>query len=272
MPSSRQIYCWAKKVCSKKSIEQVHVLCESNYLPRDSLLDVLACAIECDPCERANWARLVDALGAVNEENAARRHNSREGRKKWWGAFRVTHWEDEFFHAPDIIAEAFSPDSFDSVLSFVESHVAIAKHLAVQSDESLSTPAPEDCLNWMWNPFEDGADVTHAHDSLADDEVLPGKTSTSSMRSQRDLLDVSANERIARHPSCEALCMKVVVASHLLGMQNQYVSDSIWWLAAKSWREARSSINQNAFADGLTWLSMYGIDTLACLRHRRSET
>ncbi len=249
---------------------------ESNYLPRDSLLDVLASAIERDPCERANWARLVDALGTVKEENAARHLHSQEGRKKWWGTLRVTHWEDDFFHAPEITVEAVKSDFVDTVSSFVISHVAKAKHLAVQPDDSLSIPAPEDCLNWMWNPSKDGAGVTHTHDSLPDDELLPGKTSTSAIHSQRDLLfDSGINERIARHPNCEALCMKIVVASHLLGIQHKYVSDSIWWLAAKLWQSSQanemivtSSNNKNSYAEGLTWLSMYRIDTSACLLQR----
>ena len=265
-PSScRQTYCWATKVCTRASIEKVILLCESNYLPRDGLIDVLASAIERDPCEREHWARLVKALGAVEEENAAL--HSEEGHK-WWGALRVTHWEDQFFYAP-FTAKAAKQTIVDIVSSFVESHVAKAERLALDPpDQALLIPAPEECLGWIWNPLEDGTDVTHNYDILIDGGLLPQKTCASSFDSQRNsLFDSVIHERLARNPSCEALCMKIVVASHLLGVRHRFVCDSIWWLAVKLWQSSQAKEvlpladrNQHPYAEGLTWLSMYGID------------
>ena len=121
-------------------------MCESKYLPRDGLIDVLASAIERNPCERKNWARLVNALGAVKEEDIA--IQSEEGHK-WWGALRVTHWGDQFFHAPESAAKAVKPDFVDIVSSIVESHVEKAKRLANPPDKALQISAPEECLGWV---------------------------------------------------------------------------------------------------------------------------
>ena len=230
------------------------------------MIDVLASAIERDPCEREHWARLVKALGAVEEESAAL-HS--EERHKWWGALRVTHWEDQFFH---FTAKAVKPKFVDIVSSVVESHVAKAERLAMNPpDKALSIPAPEECLGWIWNPLEDGTDVTHNYSKLIDGGLIPQKTSASSFDSQRNpLFDSVIHDRLARHPSCEALCMKIVVASHLLGVRHRFVYDSIWWLAVKLWRSSQANEllapadrNQNPYAEGLTWLSMYGIDASA---------
>jgi hypothetical protein len=64
--------------------------------------------------------------------------------------------------------------------------------------------------------------------------------------------------------------MKIVVASHLLGVRHRFVCDSIWWLAVKLWQSSQAKEvlppadrNQHPYAEGLTWLSMYGIDASA---------
>ena len=48
---------------------KVEQLYESNYLPRDALLNVMACAIDQDPGERENWARFVRVLGHVDNKD-----------------------------------------------------------------------------------------------------------------------------------------------------------------------------------------------------------
>lgn len=238
-------------------------MCDANFLPRDAVLDILANFVERDPCERVNWARLVNALGAVDEE---RLHCTKE-KRKWWGEHRMKHWEDQFFHAPQSATKAVKPEFIDMVSCAVETHVHLtANRLAVNlPDEALSIPSPKEYVDWIWNPHDDVTEVVNH--SFIDDLQFPAKTSTFDSQQQKDSHS-KVNERLMRHPTCEALCMKIVVASHLLGMRHNFVCNSIWRLAIKVWQSAKanevlkrgSKRRDDPYSNVLTWLSIYGIE------------
>jgi hypothetical protein len=105
--SSSQTLRWATTTCSTTCIAKVRQLCDSNYLPRDALLSVLAGAIEHNPCAIEHWEHLVLELGAIdraeNNDNCLHHEKSIESKvRRWWGTQRVVEWEDQFFHAPSV--------------------------------------------------------------------------------------------------------------------------------------------------------------------------
>ena len=255
-------------------------------MPRDALLDVLACAIEHNPCEKEKWACLVRNLGAFEsaEKYVTCRHekgtNLAEGR--WWGAHRVAEWEDQFFHAPDILdSHSFIGMSVKDVVATLlpnDFHIRRAQCVGANRFEGAPPiPDPKDCMGWIWDPLDNavGVDFDDFIDIVALPESLPA---TIKVESERDFSFVSEiEERLAFNPTCEALCMKILVARHM-GVQTHFVCDSIWWLAANLWQSTQESdyilsAANNHFADGLAWLSMHGIDLslhLQC-KLKRSE-
>ena len=251
------------------------MLCEANFLPKDAVLDILASFVERDPCERSNWSRLVNALGAVDED---RLHSTKEN-CKWWGEHRMNHWEDQFFHAPQPTTKAMKPEFIDMVSCAVETHVHLtANRLAVNPpDQAPSIPSPKECLDWIWNSHEDVTEIVNH--SFIDSLQFPDSTSTSSIDLQQQKDSHSkVHDRLVRNPTCEALCMKIVVASHLLGMRHSFVCNSIWWLAVKVWQSTqanealkRENRRHNPYTNGLAWLSIYGID-VSCYLDRRIST
>eukprot|EP00571_Detonula_confervacea_P003509 CAMPEP_0172330690 /NCGR_PEP_ID=MMETSP1058-20130122/61511_1 /TAXON_ID=83371 /ORGANISM="Detonula confervacea, Strain CCMP 353" /LENGTH=1428 /DNA_ID=CAMNT_0013047915 /DNA_START=70 /DNA_END=4356 /DNA_ORIENTATION=+ len=280
---------WANKVCSRTSITKVQKLCdESNLLPRDALLDILARAIERDPCDRKNWARLVNALGAldIKESDAQCLHaislQSLEG-CRWRGKHRVTEWEDQFFRAPKSTDKVVKPEFVRIVSDIVDSalfsnvrHVQNVQRMAANScgGEAITSHDPKDCMSWIWNPLEDTREVDYDRGAFVDDALLPMNNSTMALNSHSELLfNSEIQEQLSRNPSCEALCMKIVVACHLMGNWHPFVCNSIWWLAVKLWQSTQTTdklmpADRNTYCDGLTWLSMHGLDISVYLQCR----
>ena len=280
--SSFQTYHWAVKVCSKTSMAKVHQLCESKHLPRDALLDILACAIEHNPCERNNWFRLVKTLGAVgltrksDTECLHGKHEQSEEGQGWWGKHRVAEWEDQFFRAPKSTAKAVKPEFVRMVSAVVDPLCQNVQQIEDKSleGEAISIHDPQECMEWIWNPVEDNGGMDYDRDAFMNDVLLPANTSNIAFSSQSELLfDSEIQERLSGNPSCEALCMKIVVACHLLGAWHPFVCDSIWWLSVKLWQSTQTSdqlkpAKRNNYDDGLAWLSMHGLDISVYLQCR----
>ena len=281
-----QTYHWAVKVCSRTSIAKVQQLCELNHLPRDALLDILAGAIEHNPCDRKGWARLVEALGAVDSKGNGSRclhTNSVQSEKgcSWWGEYRVAEWEDQFFYAPKSNAKAVKSEFVSLVSAAVEStslsnmsRSQIFQQKAEEEGANNSLPCPKECMSWIWNPLEDTDDVDYDLDGFIDDVLFPENTSTIELHSQNELLlDPEIQKRLSSNPSCEALCMKIVVACHLMGIWHPFVCNSIWRLAVKLWQSKQAKYQngrakRSGYDDGLAWLSMYGLDISLYLQCR----
>ena len=80
---------------------------------------------------------------------------------------------------------------------------------------------------------------------------------------------------ILHHPTCEAMCMKIVVASHLLGVWHPFVCNSIWLLSVKLWQSQQQTISDdksNAYAEGLALLKLHGIDASVYIQCRLKQS
>ena len=284
--SSSQTLRWATTTCSRNSIAKVRQLCDSDDLPRDALIDVLAGAIEHDPCDIERWNNLVIELGALDQvvKNYDKcMHEkiimAKEG--KWWGAHRRVDWGDQFFHAPEVPAAKleFVKDIVEICLPPNAFHSQQAQYMAAkQSIEAPPIPDPNECVGWIWNPLDDDADVdplSRMH--VIDIVTIHNKMPPIKLESTQELFDPAMNESLAMSPYCKALCMKILVAGHL-GFQT-YVCDSVWWFAYNLWQstqtteDVRMTGTRNQYADGLSWLATHGIDIslhLQC-RLKRSE-
>lgn len=83
------------------------------------------------------------------------------------------------------------------------------------------------------------------------------------------LFEPEIQERLSCNPTCEALCMKILVACHLMGVWHPFVCNSVWWLAVKLWHSNQqsttdqltpTSAESNIYANALAWLEMHGLD------------
>lgn len=277
---------WATKICSRTSIAKIRQLCDSNYLPRDALLDILARAIEIDPCENENWENLVSELGAVDraENHGKCSHHEKEVETKegiWWGTHRVVEWSDQFFYAPTVRDDAETPEFVRNVKDVVETflppsfHGQHAQCVAVKkSNETPTISNPKECMGWIWNSLDYNADVDPVRTRHVIDIVtLPNKILPIKLESTQEFFDPDIKKSLALNPSCNALCMKIMVAGHLTGIQTQFVCNSVWRLAVNLWRSTqitneRMSAARNHYADGLYWLATQGIDISLHLKCR----
>ncbi len=130
---------------------------------------------------------------------------------------------------------------------------------------------PEECMGWIWNLAEESGNMEYDHDAYKYFALLPANSSENAFNSQSSLrFDSNIKKRLSSNPSCEALCMRIVAAGHLLGAFHPFVCDSIWWLSVKLWQSARASrtAEGNCYSNGIVWLSMHGLDISAYLRCR----
>jgi len=273
-------YQWATKAnTTESSIIKVRQLCEANLLPRDALLDLLACAVEKNPCRRENWVHLVNALGRVyastgnNHDECLHSEEStdQERRDCWWGKDRVSTWKEEFFNnLPKSATQAVKPEFVCIVSQVVESILVDSPyqdHINKEetlNESSVSMPNPGECMEWIWDP-QDTSDVDYDENNLKND-LLPSTKEAD--QSQEELVH---SMEISHHPTCEAMCMNIVVASHLLGVWHPFVCNSIWLFSVKLWQSQQQTISDdksNAYAEGLAWLKMYGVDASVYIQCR----
>ena len=267
-------------------MRQLH---DSNYLPRDALLNVLAGAVEHDPCAIDHWEQLVIELGAIERveyhDKCLHHEKSIESKEQsWWGTHRVVEWQDQFFYAPKVVDVPEKPEFVRTVTDIVETFLPPNDHgphaqwvSAKHSKDASIIPDPIECMGWIWDPLDDEPNVEPLRTKqIIDIAILPNDMPPIKLESTQELFDPDIQENLALNPSCKALCMKILVAGHLTGVHNQFVCNSVWWFAVNLWQSAsnaRVSDTRNHYADGLAWLAMHGIDIslhLQC-RLKRSE-
>ena len=258
---------------------KVEQLYESNYLPRDALLNVMACAIDQDPGERENWARFVRVLGHVdrndNENDVCLHMPAKFNEEHWWGKNLVA--EKEFFRVSKSALQKVKPKFVHMVAAVVDSALASFAHakqvprIELNVRRDMPIPDPSECMDWIWkedkNDMNDDDYDTAMRDNI---HMLPTNTPPiSSTFQEGPLFEPEIQERLSRNPSCESLCMKILVACHLLGVWHPFVCNSVWWLAVKLWHSSQqsttdqlkqASFESNIYANGLAWLEMHGLD------------
>lgn len=256
---------WAVASRSKVSLSRVQSLYDNKKIPLDALLDVLAGLVEQNCCEISNWAMLVAALGGVGSAMDASCIEEREEGVRWWGKSRASDWESKFFAVSesntatsnDFISAVLDADSSTHWKSVDRSQIILPQ----ASDEGVQIPDdPQDCMDWLYDD-EEGDNDTDI--DLSYEHLLPGKpTSSDAVLSSADHLEMRSK---ITNKQMRALCMKIVVACHLLGVWHPFVSNSIWWLSVKAlWS------NQSA-CESLRWLALHGLNIRAFIRSRGSS-
>lgn len=283
-------YHWAVKSCSKISLARVQSLYDNKKIPLDALLDVFAGLVEKNACDIHNWSMLVTALGGVGTAAEAKcnttpvckqcsdgcialhngfcvNHKRQQERMEgvwWWGKSRASEWESKFFASPTMSNVATSNDFIHTVLGADSS--AHWKNLdrrqaitARESNQEVTLPDdPQDCMDWLFDE-EEGDNDTDI--DLSYEHLLPGKNTSNTILTSTDH-QIDYQLKKIFNKQMRALCLKVIVACHLLGVWHPFVSNSIWWLAVKS----RAS-NQSA-CESLHWLALHGLDIQAYLQKR----
>ena len=254
---------WAVASRSKVSLSRVQSLYDNKKIPLDTLLDVLAGLVEQNCCEISNWSKLVAALGGVGSAMDASCNEEREEGVWWWGKSRASDWESKFFAVSESNA-ATSNDFISAVLDAGSSthwkSVDRSQIILPQaSDEGIQLPDdPQDCMDWLYDD-EEGDNDTDI--DLSYEHLLPRKPTSNVELSSADQLEMRSK---ITNKQMRVLCMKIVVACHLLGVWHPFVSNSIWWLSVKAlWS------NQSA-AQSLRWLALHGLDIRAFIRSRGS--
>ena len=258
---------------------KIQQLCESNLLPRDTLIDILASAVERNPCQRKNWARLVKTLGALpasketDEEGLHEKQIEADGDQQWKTRQRVVDWEDEFFLTPKSAIKLVKPEFVRMVTTAVGNALPSTK--SHQRDAHVAPgvatmPNPTECIRWICDPVQDNG-VVFDQGAVVKDSMLPGIMMPNEL--QDDTRSDPDQELLPHDPACEALCMEIVVASHLMGAYHPFVCNSVWWLALKLWQSTDTlNGNENSFVDAISWLSSYGLDSSVYLRCRLNQS
>ena len=83
--------------------------------------------------------------------------------------------------------------------------------------------------------------------------------------------DYQHDRPLSLDPICEALCLRVVVAYHMFGVCS-FVCDSIWWISVKRWKSKQQGNNNDAYLDGLKWLSSQRLCIVEYLAKRREQS
>jgi len=245
-------------------------LCESNYLPRDVLLDTLAKSVEQDPCDRMKWVQLVKFLGSVNTNESGdicvHTTKSKEHDHSWWGKDRAAAWEELYFHQPKSVTQMVKAKFVDivaavvdSTLSSLDTAVRIDTMKEIQHINNVSIHDPKECMGWIWNPQKD---TTEVNNDLGLLDVLPSNIDVSTLQEEDVIFDSKFQDILSHKPSCEALCMKIIVACHMLGKHHPFVCNSIWWLAVKLWQQQdkQGAVIEDTCYNGLAWLIEHGLD------------
>ena len=276
------------------SIARVQHLYETKQIPLDTMLDVLACAVERNPNDRNLWIRLVNMLRSKgklecddecnvhtnNTPESCAYHMDIHGDRWWWGKSRKLEWEDQFFYAPKTSRTRVKPEFVRMVLGIIElpwlSNSQCLKSESTTDPSSVDKAAiiddPKQCMNWLFRLTKNNDIETDEDKSLkstsAHDELLPTHISyVVCSRKDPIIIDSSLKEiedRLSTNPSCEALCLKIAVACHLVGVSHPFVVNTIWWLAVKLWRSHQPNRQQqqtrDGVSDGLHWLSLHGLN------------
>ena len=300
-----QTYRWAIKDCSKMSIARVQHLCKTNQVSVNVLLDVMARSVEKNPCNRKNWSRLANTLGAVgvssdtgnidcfHDCNAlhsglhvchASLRKQAEG-QWWWGKDRLPKWEKQFFQACKSSTAMVKPEFISMVLGAIRSTrlPVILKRKNTRwnatnlcEEEINLIDDPMQFMGWLNHPISDDGST---NEDVTDGAVLLPQHISGILRTTQNLHPISSHvkeseEQLSEDQCCEALCMKIVVAFHLLGAWHPFVCNSVWWLAVRLWQSQQPTCQDRiggVASHGLHWLSLHGLNISAYLYRRMRQ-
>jgi len=279
-------YQWAVKCCSQISLARVQSLYDNKKIPLDALLDVLAGLVEQNACDMNRWSSLVAALGGVgtaaeekcntlgkcsNGCNALQKglcvnHTIQQERNEdvwWWGKSRASDWESAFFVSPrsnTSTSKDFIRGVLDSNLSAHWKSIDRRQVITARtSHQEASLPDdPQDCMDWLFDEEEGDNDFDI---DLSYEQLLPGKHASNTNLTSDERLD-TLSKITDKH--MRALCLKVIVACHLLGVWHPFVSNSIWWLSVKA------HASNSSACESLHWLAIHGLDIQAYIQKRES--
>ena len=274
-------YRWAaSKFCSDLSLARVQSLYAKQKIPLDALLDVLAGLVEQNACDVSKWGMLVTALGGVgtpmktNGEcsegcnalhdglfvNHAIEQDKRNG-VWWWGQSRRSDWETNFFISPRNDPDITSCDCIRMDLDgkFSAEWEGYDQRQIVNSkilhQETILPDDIQDCMDWLFDEEEGDNDIDI---DLSYEHLLPYHHTPDTHISEDQLDSLS---KITNKPM-KVLCLKIIVACHMLGVWHPFVSNSISWLLVKT----RAS-NKSA-SESLRWLAIRGLNIQSYIQQR----
>ena len=253
------------------------------------MLDLLARAVDNDPCNTVHWYRLVNILSATESVLATKicslqcesRTGEEDDGESWCQKYRLK-WENDFFHSPPHSTLMVKPEFVTMVLDAIDLEISatsgmygddrptnsqLAKGIAFTSSLQFS-------LDWIWTSSYDDTLQESLPSSLVDSTLLPTHapkvTKTTNDFLDKNLSLKMTREQLCNDPTCEALCLRVFVAYHMFG-DCDFVWNSIWWLAVKHWKGNQQSDSSNAYYVGLNWLNLHGIDIRRTLETKRTQ-
>ncbi len=281
-------YQWAVKSCSTMSLARVQSLHDNRKIPLDALLDVLARQVEQNACDMNRWSMLVTALGGLGtiagakcntigecsdgcnalQEGLCLNHTLQKERKEdvwWWKKSRASDWESTFFVAPrsnTVTSKDFIPAVSDANPSARWKNIDLRQVITARTSqqEALLPDDPQDCMDWLFDEDEGDNDIDI---DLNHERLLPGKHISTSITNLALEDHLEALSKIT-NKQMRALCLKIVVACHLLGVWHPFVSNSIWWLSVKAHASNKSA------CQSLYWLAIHGLDIQAYIKKRES--
>ena len=284
-----QTYKWAYKDCSDAAIASVHALYEINQIPLNYLLDVLARAVESDPCNKVHWYQLVNILSATKSLLATKvcslqcevSTGEEDDGESWCQKYRLK-WEDDFFHSPPHSTLMVKPEFVTMVLDAIDFEFSAASGMCVDDRPENSqlakgqafTSSLQCCLDWIWTSSYDDTLQEGLSSGLVDSTLLPTHAPKVT-KTRNDFLDKNLSlkmtqDKLCNDPTCEALCLRVFVAYHMFG-DCDFVWNSIWWLAVKHWKANQQSHSSNVYYVGLNWLNLQGINIRKNLEKKRTQ-
>ncbi|KAL3798573.1 hypothetical protein HJC23_011877 [Cyclotella cryptica] len=275
-------YKWAYKDCCDDAIARVQSLYEKDHIPLNYLLDILARAVESEPCNTVHWYRLVHFLGATTTVPVVKVCSPQGNNGETWCQKYKSEWEGNFFHSPPHSTLMAKPDFVTMVLDAIDLDFFATNSKCVDSRSKNSqfpkggpfTSSLQCCLDWIWTSSYDDSVQESLSSSLVDTTRLPTYvskvTQTTSDFLDQNLSLKNIQEQLCNDPTCEAICLRVFVAHHMFG-DCDFVCNSIWWLAVKQWKAKLKSCAPNGYIIGLHWLHLQGLDIRQYIEKKHTQ-
>lgn len=244
-------YQWALRHGSQASLTAA----EGHYhqgrrLNDDQMLNIAARALDRDPSDKNNWMRFVEVLGSIEKsENVVPVRIDH-----LLGSQRVAKWNKDFFFAVESPQE---PTQTSLVHSFLSAHSKLREHRRSKKRGSFRRDFihrdPRLCMSWLRETNTGQNDIQYTYDFCKLDNLEHLFQPFNITKTNLDGHKLS--------PPVEAICMKMVVAGHILGADCTFIRSSIWRLADK-WhsRQLTSDESEDEFGAAILWLKLYGLD------------
>ena len=208
-------------------------------------------AVERDPSDKNNWMRFVEVLGSIEYSG-----DGVPSIGRLLGSQRVAIWSEDFF-----VAIGPSQVQMSLIHSFLVAHSKLCEDRRSEKRESFRRDSayrdPQLCMNWLHGTNDARQnDIHYTYDfgklDILDHLFHPCNT----LKTNGDTHKLS--------PPVEAICMKMVVAGHILGADCTFIRSSIWQLAVK-WqsRQNASGESEDEFGAAILWLKSCGLDIIA---------